>query len=99
LTFSDAQLGLGVGEDPGMSNEVNVAYIDPFDAHRVRHRAWPSLVRKCHYGDRLTGCLECNLWKGDKSAFVVELEVEDWEALGKLRNSTKWTLRHKKNLG
>jgi hypothetical protein len=25
--------------------------------------------------------------------------VEDWEALGKLRNSTKWTLRHKKNSG
>ena len=52
-----------------------------------------------HYGDRLTGCLECNLWQGDKSAFVVELEVEDWEALGKLRNTTKWTLRRKKNSG
>jgi len=33
----------------------------------------------------------------DKTAFVVELEVEDWEALGKLPNSTKWTLRPKKN--
>jgi NAD(P)-dependent dehydrogenase (short-subunit alcohol dehydrogenase family) len=28
---------------------------------------------------------------------VVELEVEDWEALGKLRDSMKWTLRHKKS--
>jgi hypothetical protein len=25
--------------------------------------------------------------------------VEDWEALGELRNTTKWTLRHKKNSG
>jgi len=57
------------------------------------------LIQIEHYGDRLTGCLECNLWEGDKSAFVVELEVEDWEALGKLRNTTKWTLRHKKNSG
>jgi hypothetical protein len=29
----------------------------------------------------------------DKSAFIVELAVEDWEALGKLRESVKWTLR------
>jgi hypothetical protein len=26
---------------------------------------------------------------------MVELEVEDWEALGKLRDSLKWALRHK----
>jgi hypothetical protein len=25
----------------------------------------------------------CNVWRGDKSAFIVELAVEDWEALGK----------------
>jgi hypothetical protein len=30
---------------------------------------------------------------------VVELELEDWQALGKLANSAKWTLRHKKSLG
>jgi hypothetical protein len=48
------------------------------------------------HGNRLIGCLACNRWKGNKSAFVVELEVEDWEALGKLAHSTKWTLRHKK---
>jgi hypothetical protein len=28
----------------------------------------------------------------------VELAVEDWEALGKLRESVKWTLRHRRNL-
>jgi hypothetical protein len=62
-------------------------------------RCGSSLIQIDHYGDRLTGCLECNLWEGDKRAFIVELEVEDWEALGKLRNSTNWTLRHKKNSG
>ena len=51
-------------------------------------RCGSSLIQIDHYGDRLTGCLECNLWQGDKSAFIVELEVEDWEALG---NSFGWT--------
>jgi hypothetical protein len=58
-------------------------------------RCGAPLIEIEHHGDRLTGCLACNLWRGDKSAFIVELEVEDWEALGKLRNSIKWTLRHK----
>lgn len=51
-----------------------------------------------HCGDRLTGCPACNAWRGDKSAFIVELAVEDWEALGKLRESVKWTLRPRKKL-
>jgi uncharacterized Zn finger protein (UPF0148 family) len=59
-------------------------------------RCGAPLIEIEHHGDRLTGCLACNLWQGDKSEFIVELEVEDWEALGKLKNSTKWTLRHKK---
>jgi hypothetical protein len=62
------------------------------------HRCSSPLIQIDHHGDRLTGCLACNLWRGDKSAFIVDLEVEDWEALGKLRNSIRWTLRHKKNL-
>jgi hypothetical protein len=45
---------------------------------------------------QLTGCLACNRWRGDKSAFIVEVAVEDWEALGKLRESVKSTLSHKK---
>jgi len=49
-------------------------------------RCGSPLIQIEHYGDRLTGCLACNLWRGDKSAFIVELEVEDWEALEKLRN-------------
>jgi hypothetical protein len=34
-----------------------------------------------HYGERLTGCMECNCWRGDRRAFIVELSVEDFEAL------------------
>ena len=42
----------------------------------------PRLMQIDHYGDQLTGCVACNVWRGgDKSAFVVELAVEDWEAL------------------
>jgi hypothetical protein len=37
------------------------------------------LVQIQHHSDRLIGCLACNLWRRDKSAFIVELEVEDWE--------------------
>ena len=59
-------------------------------------RCGAPLIEIEHYGDRLTGCLACNFWRGATSAFIVELEIEDWEALGKLKHSTKWTLRHKK---
>jgi hypothetical protein len=59
-------------------------------------RCGSPLIQIDHYGDRLTGCVACNVWRGDKSAFIVELAVEDWEALGKLRDSVKWTLRPRK---
>jgi hypothetical protein len=39
------------------------------------------LIEIDHYGERLNGCLQCNCWKGDKSAFIVELSVEDFAAL------------------
>ena len=60
-------------------------------------RCGSALIQIEHCRDRLTGCLACNLWRGDKGVFIVELEVEDWEALGKLKNNVKWTLRHKSN--
>ena len=59
-------------------------------------RCGAPLIEIEHHGDRLMGCLACNLWQGTKAAFIVELEVEDWEALGKLKDSAKWTLRHKR---
>jgi len=58
-------------------------------------RCGAPLIEIEHHGDRLTGCLTCNLWRVDKSAFIVELEVEDWQVLGKLKESTKWILRPK----
>jgi hypothetical protein len=62
-------------------------------------RCGSPLIQIEHCGARVTGCIACNRWQGDKTAFVVELELEDWQALGKLANSAKWTLRHKKSLG
>jgi hypothetical protein len=43
------------------------------------------LIEIDHWGERLTGCIECNTWRGGKNAFVVELSVEDFEALRELR--------------
>jgi hypothetical protein len=59
-------------------------------------RCGAPLIEINHHGDQLIGCVGCNAWQGDKSAFVVELNVEDWEALGKMSGSTRWTLRSKK---
>ena len=39
------------------------------------------LIEIDRYGERLTGCIECNCWSGNKSAFIVELSVEDIQAL------------------
>ena len=33
------------------------------------------------YGEQLVGCIECNCWQGNRSAFVVYLSVEDIQAL------------------
>jgi hypothetical protein len=48
-------------------------------------RCGAPLIEIDHYGERLTGCIECNTWTGGKSAFVVELSVEDIKALRELR--------------
>jgi len=34
-----------------------------------------------HYGEQLVGCIECNCWQGGRSAYVVHLSVEDFQAL------------------
>ena len=50
------------------------------------------LIEIDRHGERLTGCLECNVWNGGKSAFVVELSGEDFEALRgvKTNDPTRW---------
>jgi uncharacterized Zn finger protein (UPF0148 family) len=60
-------------------------------------RCGAPLIEVDHHGDRLVGCPNCNTWQGDKSAFIVELDVEDWEALGRVSESVRWTLRSRKN--
>ena len=42
------------------------------------------LIEIDHYGERLVGCKECNVWRGSKGAFIVELSVEDFQALREL---------------
>jgi hypothetical protein len=44
-------------------------------------RCGSPLIEIDHYGQTLVGCLECNCWRGSKSAFVVELAVEDIQTL------------------
>jgi hypothetical protein len=39
------------------------------------------LIEMNRYGERLTGCVECNQWLSERSAFVVELSVEEIVAI------------------
>ena len=39
------------------------------------------------YGERLIGCIDCNCWQGRKSAFIVDLSVEDIQALRALETN------------
>ena len=40
-------------------------------------------------GERLIGCVECNRWSSNRSAFNVELSVEDFDALRGLRKAVE----------
>ena len=44
-------------------------------------RCGERLIEIDRYGERLTGCIECNCWNSSRSAFTIELSVEDFEAL------------------
>jgi hypothetical protein len=39
------------------------------------------IVEIDRHGERLIGCLECNCWSSSRTAFTVELSVEDFDAL------------------
>ena len=47
-------------------------------------RCGEGLIEIDRYGERLTGCIECNQWRSSRSAFIVELSIEDFEALREL---------------
>src|SRR5215813_8629727 len=59
----------------------------------VCDRCDATLIEIDHYGDRLKGCIECNIWCGGKNAFVVELSVEDIEALRVVRQARQRELQ------
>ena len=42
------------------------------------------LIQIDHDGDRLTGCVVCNVWRGNKNAFIVELAVEGLGGAGEV---------------
>ena len=46
------------------------------------------LIEIERYGDRLIGCVECNCWQSNKSAFIVDLSVGDIQALRKRSANT-----------
>jgi hypothetical protein len=39
------------------------------------------------YGEHLVGCIECNCWRGTRSAFILDLSVEDIQALRENRQT------------
>ena len=45
------------------------------------------LIEIDHFGELLTGCIECNQWRSSQLAFIVELSVEDFEALRELKHN------------
>jgi hypothetical protein len=45
------------------------------------NRCQQPLIEIERYGEQLTGCIDCNCWRGSKSAFIVDLSVEDIQAL------------------
>jgi hypothetical protein len=60
-------------------------------APRLARAATERLIEVNRYGERLTGCIECNLRSSDKRAFVIELSVKDFEALRMQRQgSLRW---------
>ena len=57
-------------------------------------RCGAPLIEIENHGHHLTGCVACNVWEG--ASYLVELEVEDWEALGRMPESVRWILRPRK---
>jgi hypothetical protein len=54
-------------------------------------RCGEDVIEIDRYGERLTGCIECNRWRSSQSAFIVELSIEDFEALRELEVNGRQT--------
>ena len=48
-------------------------------------RCGERIIEIDRHGERLIDCLECNCWSSSRTAFTVELSVEDFDALKKSR--------------
>ena len=44
-------------------------------------RCQQPLIKIVRYGEQLIGCIDCNCWSGTKSAFVMDLSIEEIQAL------------------
>ena len=44
-------------------------------------RCQQPLIKVDRYGEQLIGCIDCNCWRGTRSAFVMDLSVEEIQAL------------------
>jgi hypothetical protein len=44
-------------------------------------RCHQPLIEIDRYGELLIGCIDCNCWMGKQSAFLIDLSVEDIQAL------------------
>jgi hypothetical protein len=44
-------------------------------------RCQQPLIKVDRYGEQLIGCIDCNCWRGTGSAFVMDLSVEEIQAL------------------
>ena len=53
------------------------------------HNCGQELIEIDPYGERLTGCLTCNLWAPAKGDRWVRLSEEDLHALHQLRHGEK----------
>jgi hypothetical protein len=51
-------------------------------------RCQQPLIEIERYGEQLTGCIDCNCWRGSKSAFIMDLSV------GRSPNRYKCTTEH-----
>ena len=40
-------------------------------------RCQQPLIKIVRYGEQLIGCIDCNCWSGTKSAFVMDLSIEE----------------------
>jgi hypothetical protein len=62
-------------------------------------RCHQPMIEIDHYGERLIGCIDCNCWQGRMSAFIVDLSVEDIQALRELETNGRQARPIRRDVG